>query len=95
MPGAAGSGTPNIRTSVQHVFLLRAPAARAIELVRMAYRVLNRDPCVYTYWILTVLPTAYWITGLDRWGIRLLEYSLRYTSSGSELERYLGTIEAC
>ena len=95
MPGAAGSGAPNIRTRVQHVFLLRAPAARAIELVRMAYRVLNRDPCVYTYWILTVLPTAYWITGLDRWGIRLLEYSLGYTSSGSELERYLGTIEAC
>ena len=59
----------HLRTSVQLDFLLRAPAARAIELVRMACRVFNRDPCVCTYYILSVLPTA---TGLGRWGIRLL-----------------------
>ena len=34
----------HLRTSVQLDFLLRAPAARAIELVRMAYRVLNVEP---------------------------------------------------
>jgi hypothetical protein len=39
----------HLRTSVQLDFLLRAPAARAIELVRMACRVFNRDPCVCTY----------------------------------------------
>ena len=39
-----------LRTSVQLDFLLRAPAARAIELVRMACRVLNiRVACVYKY----------------------------------------------